>query len=103
VQFYGFIPRVLMGALLGYLVIWSGSIWASVFAHFVNNALAFVMFRQYGSSVTPEESMMNQWYFYISTGLIFFALVVYFIRNSKWPWLSFEYLGIAGKEEEGGK
>src|SRR3954471_757087 len=39
-QFFGFIPRVLMGAYLGYLFLWSGSIWPGIIAHFMNNGLA---------------------------------------------------------------
>jgi membrane protease YdiL (CAAX protease family) len=39
-QFYGFLPRFLMGALFGYLFYWSGSLWVPVLAHFVNNMAA---------------------------------------------------------------
>ncbi|MDR1331763.1 MAG: CPBP family intramembrane metalloprotease [Tannerella sp.] len=39
-QFYGFVPRMLLGAFMGYLLLWTGSIWAPVFAHFLNNAMA---------------------------------------------------------------
>lgn len=39
-QFYGFIPRMFMGAYLGYLFLWSGSLWPGIIAHFMNNALA---------------------------------------------------------------
>jgi len=42
-QFYGFIPRVLMGVLFGYLLYWSGSIWLPILAHFTNNALAIIV------------------------------------------------------------
>lgn len=42
-QFYGFIPRMLMGALLGYMMLWSGTIWVPVIAHFVNNGTAVFM------------------------------------------------------------
>lgn len=42
-QFYGFFPRLLLGALLGYLFLWSRSIWVPVVAHFTNNALALVL------------------------------------------------------------
>jgi membrane protease YdiL (CAAX protease family) len=38
-QFYGFFPRLLIGALFGYLFLWSGNIWIPVVAHIVNNAL----------------------------------------------------------------
>lgn len=43
VQFLGFVPRVLMGAGLGYLFLWSGNLWYPIIAHFSNNALAVVL------------------------------------------------------------
>ena len=42
-QFYGFLPRFIMGAFLGYLFFWTGNIWYAVAAHFANNGLAVVM------------------------------------------------------------
>ncbi len=39
-QFYGFIPRMILGVLFGYLLVWSSSIWLPVIAHFVNNGFA---------------------------------------------------------------
>lgn len=42
-QFYGFLPRMLLGAALGYLFVWSGSLWVPVLAHFANNALALIL------------------------------------------------------------
>lgn len=41
-QFYGFLPRMVLGAYFGYLLFWSRSIWIPVFAHFTNNALAVI-------------------------------------------------------------
>lgn len=41
-QFYGFIPRMLLGMLLGYLLWWSGNLWLPVLAHFINNSGAVV-------------------------------------------------------------
>lgn len=43
-QFYGFIPRMLLGALFGYLYVWSGSLWLPILAHFVNNAFAVISY-----------------------------------------------------------
>ena len=43
-QFYGFLPRMLLGAFLGYLLLWSGSLWLPIIAHFVNNAVAVVFY-----------------------------------------------------------
>lgn len=42
IQFYGFLPRMLLGAFFGYLLYWSGNIWVPVFAHTINNAMAVV-------------------------------------------------------------
>lgn len=39
-QFYGFLPRMLLGILLGYLYVWSGSLWLPVLFHFFNNGFA---------------------------------------------------------------
>jgi len=43
-QFYGFIPRMLMGAMFGYVFVWSGSLWLPVLMHFTNNALAVLAY-----------------------------------------------------------
>ena len=42
IQFYGFLPRMMLGVLLGYLLVWSGSLWLTILAHFVNNTAAIV-------------------------------------------------------------
>lgn len=42
-QFYGFFPRFLLGALFGYLFVWSGTLWLPIFAHFINNAFAVII------------------------------------------------------------
>ena len=42
-QFYGFLPRMMLGALFGYLYYWTGSLWVAVLAHFVNNGFVLVM------------------------------------------------------------
>ena len=43
-QFYGFIPRLLLGALLGYALLWSGNIRYSMIMHGTNNALSVLLF-----------------------------------------------------------
>lgn len=39
-QFFGFIPRMLLGAGFGYMVVASGSLWPAILGHFVNNGIA---------------------------------------------------------------
>lgn len=43
-QFYGFLPRMVLGALFGYLYFWSGNLIVPIFAHFVNNAYTVIGF-----------------------------------------------------------
>jgi membrane protease YdiL (CAAX protease family) len=37
-QVYLFLPRLLLGAVMGYLFLWSGNLWYPILAHFANNA-----------------------------------------------------------------
>jgi len=41
-QFYGFIPRFLLGIYLGYLFVWSQSLWLPIIAHFMHNAVSLI-------------------------------------------------------------
>jgi uncharacterized protein len=43
-QFFGFLPRMLLGAMFGYMLEWSGTLWLPIIAHFVNNATAVVAY-----------------------------------------------------------
>ena len=54
-QFYGFVPRLLLGAFFGYLYVWSGSLWLPIVAHFVNNAVAVLFYYlQYNGVQLPD-------------------------------------------------
>lgn len=57
-QFFGFIPRMLLGALFGYLYYWSGNLLIAIIAHFVNNAVSVVAlyFHQQGTLTFDLES-----------------------------------------------
>jgi uncharacterized protein len=43
-QFYGLIPRFVLGLFLGYAYLWTRSIWIPIFMHFVNNAAAIIVY-----------------------------------------------------------
>ena len=43
-QFYGFVPRMLMGALFGYMLVWTGSLWTPILMHLTNNAVAVLLY-----------------------------------------------------------
>lgn len=42
IQFYGFLPRVMLGALFGYLYLYSGSLIYPILAHILNNTFTIV-------------------------------------------------------------
>jgi membrane protease YdiL (CAAX protease family) len=42
-QFFGFLPRLILGLSFGYLFFWSGNLWLSIIAHFINNAIPVAM------------------------------------------------------------
>ncbi len=42
-QFYGLLPRMMLGVMFGYLYLWTGTLWAPVFAHFINNGSAVLI------------------------------------------------------------
>jgi len=49
-QFYGFLPRLLLGALLGYLFLYTQNLWIPVTFHFINNATVIVLHYFWGDS-----------------------------------------------------
>jgi uncharacterized protein len=42
-QFAGFIPRFFMGLVLGYVYVYSGSLWPGIVIHFLNNAIGVTL------------------------------------------------------------
>lgn len=84
VQFYGFIPRLLMGAAFGYLFYWSKSIWLPILAHFLNNAAAVILFfvgqRQGKTYEELSEADLSYW----PVAIVCAGILVYlFIRFKK--------------------
>ncbi|MFN4235144.1 MAG: lysostaphin resistance A-like protein [Bacteroidia bacterium] len=87
-QFYGFLPRMLMGALFGYIFYWSGSLWIPILAHFINNALAvslhFLMNNGFQIEFLEEIGTGNNAVFFVSCSIIIMFLLLlqfYFLRN----------------------
>lgn len=69
IQFFGFIPRLFLGALFGYLYWWSGDLRVPILAHFVNNGftLALVYWYNTGTSDINIEEMESP---DLATGII---------------------------------
>jgi len=73
---FRFIPVLLLGFLLGYLAVRSGSVYTSMFSHIINNGLAFVLVTYSDSSwvkfLVSEGDIIHYW-------LVIPALVVFII------------------------
>ncbi|MEL7119924.1 MAG: type II CAAX endopeptidase family protein [Bacteroidota bacterium] len=56
-QFEGFFPRLLLGAILGYLFYWTKNLWVPILAHFVFNGTQIVGKYFYQDQVSIENSV----------------------------------------------
>ena len=72
-QFYGFVPRMLLGALFGYLYIWTGNLWVPMLAHFFNNGFAVVMMALNKQKITTIDLEAND---IVPLPVALFALVI---------------------------
>lgn len=80
-QFFGFVPRMLLGAIFGYLYYWSGNLWMPMFAHFVNNGFAVTMLYLNQLKVVDvdlESDYMPPWPLTAVFSMIFVALLIYY-------------------------
>ena len=53
-QFFGFIPRMFLGIILGYLYYLTQNLWVSIIAHFCNNAFAVIAMHFYNQETTED-------------------------------------------------
>lgn len=77
-QFYGFFPRMVLGAFFGYLFYFSGNLWYASIAHFINNGFTLLMiylFQQgiveYDIESTETASIWTTLSFTIIGGILF--------------------------------
>ncbi|WP_114751731.1 CPBP family intramembrane glutamic endopeptidase [Pleomorphovibrio marinus] len=79
-QFYGFIPRMLLGALFGYLYVYSGSLVYPMLAHILNNTFTVIMVHLNKQGVVEfnlEEPGQLYWH-YILIGLVLFVVSAFY-------------------------
>jgi hypothetical protein len=82
-QFFGFVPRMLLGALFGYLYFWSGNLWMSIFAHFVNNGFSVLMLylrQQKVVEMDVESTAAAPWQAVAVFTILVVALLIYYKR-----------------------
>jgi membrane protease YdiL (CAAX protease family) len=93
IQFYGFVPRLLLGAMFGYLYYWSGSLLIPILSHFFNNAFAVLMvyLNQIEVVTIDIESGESAPWSIVSIGLIITVGLLYYL------WKHYDELRAAGR------
>lgn len=80
-QFFGFVPRMFLGALFGYLYVWSGNLWMPMIAHFVNNGFSVWMIYLYQTgtiTIDMESEEAAPWPLAAGLAIVFISLLYYF-------------------------
>lgn len=82
-QFYGLVPRMLLGVLFGYLYYWSANLWVPILAHFVNNGFTLILLYLYQQGTiefdienTPTISIEN-----VIFSLVLGVVLIIFFRK----------------------
>jgi membrane protease YdiL (CAAX protease family) len=75
-QFYGFLPRLMLGAMFGYFLVWTGSMWVPILAHFVNNTMGVIGFYLMDKQIISRD--VEQW----GTGNEQFPLLLFSIIST---------------------
>lgn len=87
-QMYGFLPRMVLGAVLGYLLVWSGSLWLPILVHFINNA-TIVLASYFGRESEMLDAMENlgkaeTWGYGIASAIIS-GVIIWYIAHPNPP------------------
>lgn len=84
-SYYGFLPRLFLGLMLGYIFYYSKSIWLSILAHFLNNAYAVIgmyMLSRSGQLSTDALEETFPWYYGLIGAAIFILVLIQFKKES---------------------
>ncbi|MBO6025518.1 MAG: CPBP family intramembrane metalloprotease [Bacteroidales bacterium] len=82
-QFYGFLPRMFLGLLMGYMFYITNSLWTSMLMHFVNNGTAVVLYYLSNKGVIEDAEHFgetaNVWII-VASAAVTIGLIV-------WSWI----------------
>lgn len=87
-QFFGFVPRTLLGAYFGYLLVWSRCLWIPIIIHATNNIIYVYWQWAYGAAdgeATPVDTIGadGDWHYALASAIITVAILylIYKRRN----------------------
>jgi membrane protease YdiL (CAAX protease family) len=85
-QFYGFLPRLLLGAGFGYMCYFGGSLWYAIIAHFINNGVIVCYTYYMQLNNIPLNKVDDQigfpFYMYLISAIFTIALFVLFKKQA---------------------
>lgn len=85
ISFFGFLPRLFLGFLLGYIFYYSKNLWLPVIAHFLNNAFGVTVLYSLSRSGKLTREAIDETYplYYGLIGLVaIIAIFIYFKKES---------------------
>lgn len=87
-QFFGFFPRMVLGVLFGYLLVWSGNMWLPITAHFINNGVAVVSWYMVNKNlISPEIENIgttSESYYWVVISIILVFLLSWLIKRENY-------------------
>jgi len=84
-QFFGFVPRFILGLVFGYLYYWSGTLWLPMLAHFVNNAIPTIGVYLQGwekANVQPQTELWVQ-LLILPAPIVISVMIMLYFRNKE--------------------
>lgn len=83
-QFYGFLPRLILGLVFGYLFYWGRSMWLPVIAHFINNAIPVISsyFMGWNQTGNKAEELAETSIFLILGAAVGCIFILLYFRNN---------------------
>lgn len=82
-QFFGFLPRLILGLSFGYIFLWTRNLWLPIIAHFINNSLPVVLIYFSGDKWLNGKGgnfkLHNSWILLLS--LLICILIFYFLKR----------------------
>jgi len=93
-QFYGFIPRAVLGVLFGYIFIWTGNLWIPILLHLLFNSVSVVVayLFEVGSINTDYEDFgESSGVLIVLISLVFTIFLMFILTSVTIPILVFLY------------
>lgn len=84
-QFFGFLPRFILGLVFGYLFFWSGTLWLPMISHFVNNAFPVILAYVQGMEKLNTPSDVPLWHqaIYLPLPVVISLVILFYFRNKR--------------------